>query len=455
MRIGDWFDQRLGYRDWFRETCDRPLPEGISWIRSLVFALIVLFILEGLTGFLLSLSYSPSTSAAHASVEYTIHETLLGEFVRSLHFHTSSLILVLITLIGLCCFYQGTYRKGNEISWILGVILLNLVFGYTITGFLLPWDQNALWGTKVRTSIMGSTPVVGPMLQKVVQGGNDIGNLTLTRFYTAHFFVLPLVTVGMYFLYRWIRRHLWRQKMETMSGSDLPYTYWPFQASRDVTTASVLVAVLFAAAWISPLHLGPPADPLLSYPARPEWFFRWLYQLLKYFDGPRQIIGTLVIPGAIGTILFLIPFVDRSGRVGFLAKKGLTLLLLLIGLFCGSLTGIAFYHDIESGHFEEVKLWEVEPDTTFDVKGFYKKECYECHGRKGNGLLEKIPDFSDPDYWSASRSDVPLIKAILEGVPNKDLPEDEQMPGFKDKINPAQAKALIEYKLKRFGRKKS
>ncbi len=452
MGFGDWLDSRVGHRSAVAGSCQRPLPDGVSWIRALVFALVVLFVFEGLTGFLLSLSYSPSTEAAHASVDYTLNETLFGGYVRSLHFHGSSLVLVLITMIGLCCFYQGAYRGGNEFSWILGIILLNLIFGYTITGFLLPWDQNALWGTKVRTSIMGSTPMVGPMVQNVVQGGDDIGNLTLTRFYTAHFFVLPLVTFGIYVLYRGIKNHLWKKKMGEVSDPNSLPVYWPFQASRDIMVSCIFVGILFGMAYFYPIHLGPKADPLLSYPARPEWFFRWLYQLLKYFEGSAQIIGTLVIPGIIGTILFLIPFADRSGRSGFAGKKTLTTLLLFIALFCTSLTAIAFYHDLETGHFEEVALWEMEADTEFDVDGFYKSECFECHGRKGSGLLDKTPDFSDPDYWSPSRPDVLLIKAILNGVPDEkdELPEDEEMPAYEDQINAAQAKALIDFKLKPF-----
>ena len=450
MGLGDWLNDRLGYREWVANSCDRRLPEGVSWIRALVFALVILFLFEGLTGFLLSLSYSPSVETAHESVEYTMEETLLGGFIRNLHFHGSSLILVLITLIGICCFYQGAYKGGNEISWILGIILINLVFGYTISGFLLPWDQNALWGTKVRTSIMGSTPVVGPAIQKVVQGGNDLGNLTLTRFYAGHFFLLPIVTFCLFVLYRGIKWHRWRKKMEEVPNPEELPTYWPFQASKDMTAACVILAILFGMSYVYPIELGPKADPLLNYPARPEWFFRWLYQLLKYFEGPMQIIGTLVIPGIIGTILLLIPFADRSDKPGFSPRKGLLSLLLLIALFCTSLTAIAFYHDIESGHFEEVELWHAKADPNFDVEKFYKSECFECHGSNGSGLLEATPDFSDPAYWSGSRADVYLIKAILDGIPNEELPEDERMPGYGDWITADEAKALVMFKLKKF-----
>ncbi|MCA9450869.1 MAG: c-type cytochrome, partial [Candidatus Omnitrophica bacterium] len=272
-----------------------------------------------------------------------------------------------------------------------------------------------------------------------------------TRFYAAHFFLFPLVTFGVYLVYRWIKEHLWKRRMAAVSDTTSLLPYWPFQAARDMTAGCALLAILFGMSYLYPIDLGPKADPLLNYPARPEWFFRWLYQLLKYFTGSAQIIGTLVIPGMVGLILFLIPFADRSDRPGFSQKKGLLTLLLLVGLVCTSLTAIAYYHDFETGHFEEIELWKAKADPNFDVESFYKSECYECHGRTGSGLLEDTPDFSDPDFWGGSRADVYLIKAILDGIPNEDLPEDERMPGYKDQIDAGEALALIEYKLKPFG----
>ncbi|KHE92659.1 MAG: hypothetical protein SCABRO_01592 [Candidatus Scalindua brodae] len=82
----------------------------------------------------------------------------------------------------------GAYRKPRELNWITGVFMLFIVFGFGLTGYLLPWDQKGFWATQVATSIMGLSPVIGEFLKEVVQGGNDYGNLTLTRFYSFHVF---------------------------------------------------------------------------------------------------------------------------------------------------------------------------------------------------------------------------------------------------------------------------
>ena len=71
--------------------------------------------------------------------------------------------------------------------------LLVLTVGFGLTGYLLPWDQKGYWATKVVTNIMGGAPVIGPYLKKVVVGGTDYGNQTLTRFYGLHVGILPVL----------------------------------------------------------------------------------------------------------------------------------------------------------------------------------------------------------------------------------------------------------------------
>src|SRR5205807_10220439 len=55
-------------------------------------------------------------------------------------------------------------------------------------------------------------------------------------------------------------------------------------------------------------NLDAPADPLTEgYPARPEWYFLFLFQLLKYFEGEYFLVGAVVIPNAVLVVLLLLP----------------------------------------------------------------------------------------------------------------------------------------------------
>jgi mono/diheme cytochrome c family protein len=92
-------------------------------------------------------------------------------------------------------------------------------------------------------------------------------------------------------------------------------------------------------------NLDAPADPARPYPARPEWYFLFLFQLLKYFEGPQEIIGTVVIPQATGLLLALLPLAGY-GRWRILGH--LLGVLVIVALFAAvaALTCLAVADDM-------------------------------------------------------------------------------------------------------------
>jgi ubiquinol-cytochrome c reductase cytochrome b subunit len=442
---GNWIERRLGIGSLAAGILDFRLNRHHRLSYAFVAAILLLFIFQTVTGFFLSIWYSASSDAAHASVRYIMESTFAGEFLRSLHSHGSNFLVALLLLHGLQVLLWRNYRSPREINWIFGLILLGLLFGFTITGYLLPWDQNAYWGTQVRVSIMGRAPVLGPLVRQVVQGGAEIGNLTLTRFYALHVLLLPLAALAVLGLHCYSLR---KQDGQLAEEETLPY--WPTQAVRDVFMGLFILGLLFFAAVWYPTHLGDKADPLVTYPARPEWFFRWLFQSLKYFTGSLEVLGAVAFVPLLGLILLLIPFIDsdRGGKLGG-RKTALGLGLLLFFGITG-ISAYSYYQDYSKGHYREIALWEAKPDHDFDVESFYQTECRECHGRNGTGFLETTPDFTDPVYWESVRTDHRLLEAILKGVPDMNIPEDERMPAYEDKLTPEQAKALVVFKLRPF-----
>ena len=120
-----------------------------------------------------------------------------GWLIRGIHHWGASLMVLVVFLHMLRTFFYGAYKYPREMTWITGVLLLLLTLGMGFTGYLLPWNQRAYWATTVGTAIAGSVPFVGDFILKVLRGGTDLSALTLTRFFSAHIWMLPAALAGL------------------------------------------------------------------------------------------------------------------------------------------------------------------------------------------------------------------------------------------------------------------
>ena len=314
--IEEWIEDRTGLSKLLKVMLDEPVHGGAKWSYIFGSGLVFLFILQAVTGMVLSGFYSPSSTSAWGSVYYIQHKTFFGWFVRGMHHFGSSAMMILALVHMFQVFIFGAYKKPRELNWISGVILLLFLAGFGLTGYLLPWDQKGFWATQVATNIMGTIPVIGKYIQLIPQGGGDYGNFTLTRFYALHVFLLP--TALMFFLFIHIalfRKHgvtpYWKMREDVFKNRVDPF--WPNQVYKDVVFAVGMYAVLAGwVFWNKGAELNSPADPASNYLARPEWYFLFLFQLLKYCQGKFLIVGTVIVPTLALIFLFVLPFIDRN-----------------------------------------------------------------------------------------------------------------------------------------------
>jgi ubiquinol-cytochrome c reductase cytochrome b subunit len=335
-KVADWLDDRTGYRALVSHALDEEIAGGARWAYVFGSGLLTIFICQVVTGLLLMATYTPSMTGAWASVFYIQHKVTGGWFVRGLHhFGAQAMILVLGMHLLQVALY-GAYKKPREVTWWLGLALLGMVQGLGLTGYLLPWDEKGYWATKVATNIAGTLPLLGPAAQALIVGGSEYGQATLTRFYVLHVGVLPaslvLVVTAHLAMFR-------RHGATPPSGADLQVKdrFFPAQLARDVGFAALVVgviAVLTATAGES--HLDAPADPTVDYKPRPEWYFLFLFQLLKYLPGSLELVGTMVLPGLAGAFLFVLPFFDTGE-----SKRVRDRLPWLVPIFLGGV-GIVF-----------------------------------------------------------------------------------------------------------------
>jgi len=423
----DWLDHRTGCRKLVHETLFENVPGGSRWRyvwgSTLTFTLVVQFI----TGIFLWMAYSPSSQTAWESVYYIQNQMLGGWLLRGIHHYTAQAMNVLLVLHLMQVIIDGAYKAPREINFWFGLALLFLVMGLSLTGYLLPWDQKGYWATKVATSIAAITPVIGPEVQKLIIGGAEYGHHTLTRFFALHAGVLPgtivVLLVGHIYLFR-------RHGLTAAEPKRKPdAAFWPDQVLKDaVACLAVLAAVLFLSIKFG-AELTAPADPADNYAAaRPEWYFLFLFQLLKYFPGESEIWGAMILPGLVVGLVFAMPFFGRW-RLGHRFNLGLLWVLLFT---VAMLTWLAMKADRGNPGFvaatrqaqidaERVKELASGPsgipssgavtllraDPFSQGPKLFARNCASCHRYDGHDGLGTIP--ADPQSASdlkgfASRS---------------------------------------------------
>ncbi len=316
--VGKWINERTGVIDDTRAVTGHSVPSHIY--RNPLYLLgsvtLIAFILQALTGILLVFYYDPSPLGAYDSVDYITYRLPLGWLIRGVHHYGASAVVVLTVLHMFRTYIFGAYKKPREINWLSGVIMLILTLGFGFTGYLLPWDQKGYWATRVGAEIAGSVPFIGDTLTQLMRGGPIQGQLTLTRFFATHILILPLsLSLFLVVHLSQIRKHGLSGPLNstesTPTAKAIPlYPNWIMQALI-VGLGVFGLLVFLSATQGAPLEF--PADPTnTDYVPRPEWYFLFFYQLLRYFSGVFEPVATVFIPLFVFGCMFVLPFIDRS-----------------------------------------------------------------------------------------------------------------------------------------------
>jgi ubiquinol-cytochrome c reductase cytochrome b subunit len=373
-QLADFFDDRTGYRALVHEALYERVPGGARWRYVWGSTLVFAFMTQLITGLFLWASYSASAQTAWESVYYIQHEMTGGWLLRGIHHFMAQAMVVLLALHLLQVVIDGAYRAPREVNFWLGLVLMLLVLGMALTGYLLPWDQKGYWATIVATNLAGIVPGIGPSLQQLVIGGTEYGHHTLTRFFALHAGFLPGALIVMLVVHLTLFRKHGLHAKQPITKPDA--MFWPDQVLRDAVAMLAVMAVvlgvilvpairaMLAGEPVDPGHLGAelgaPADPSLSYAAaRPEWYFLFLFQFLKVFEGwgaTGEFLGAIVVPGLIMGVMFLMPIIGRW-NLGHRFNVAFTLAI-LAGV--GLLTGLALNEDYYALWVNKASLAEVQ-----------------------------------------------------------------------------------------------
>jgi len=200
----DWLEERSGLVGGVKYFLFRKVPAETNWFHTLGSATLTAFIVQVVTGVILAMYYKPSPNEAYESIQQITNELTLGWLVRGMHRWGASVFIILLFLHMGRVFLFGAYKYPRELNWLVGVIILTLALAEGFTGYLLPWDQTAYWATVVGININANAPILGPFLGDFLRGGTEIGENTLSIFYSFHMLVIPGGLIGLILLHLYL-----------------------------------------------------------------------------------------------------------------------------------------------------------------------------------------------------------------------------------------------------------
>ena len=422
-------------------------PDVRGWMQTTAGIVVVLLLVQFLTGVLLAFYYVPSVDHAYTTVSYVEKVVSSGSWIRSLHHYGSQwlTLFIFVHVIQLFLFQGYVLRKTH---WIAAVLILGLVMAAGGTGYSLPWDARAFFSTRVAEGLMGGLPFVGRNARFWLLGGSEISTLTLSRFFALHVLLIPAVIVGVI---------VWRLFVSRVCWANV----W-----RHALVAGLVFVALAVWSLKHPAPLGPSvAEMTADYLPRPGSQFLWLYQTLKYIPGGVGSLVGLVLPGIALLILVLLPWL-RSQRLLGSVILGACVVLVVMMTTASYLSDrrdpkTAKQLSRQAAQEEAARRTPFKPASLQlaaassemapgEPPVMYRKFCVNCHGEHGEGARQGTLRFPPLlDVSAKPRRTVDDIVALLKDPAAYGL--HPPMRSFSEKLTEQQMREIGEWvvKLKR------
>lgn len=434
--------QRIGWDIHLKSFLYKKLPSNLGWSVTLGSLCVALFALLAASGIFLAMYYSPSPDKAYQSIEYIMNDVPFGKILRGIHHWGAGAMVLAVYFHLFSVFFKGSFKAPRELTWIVGVFLLFATMGLGFTGYLLPWDQKAYWATVVASNVPREIPIIGDMITNLILGGT-ISGFTITRFYAIHMLALPasmlVLIVAHIYLVRLhgVSEHRPKQTSNhelspTSAKENRLYRFFPEHLGR----SSLVFFGVFCVILLLSVYGEIPKEDIVgtiddSYLPRPEWYFMWIFQLLTYFSGSTEILGSLGIPIICIIILFGLPFIEKSKHIGFADRPlatavGVSSIIAIIYLTVTGFAGGRSYG--ETILLPERELTQTEKA---GLKVYLKQDCAYCHQILGQGGRRVGPDMSNikskgrsREYLAAFVKD-PQKESYFAIMPKYDLKQQE------------------------------
>ena len=372
-RLMEWVDERFpATKVWEEHVSKYYTPKNFNFWYYFGSLLMLVMVLQIVTGIVLTMHYKPDADLAFASVEYIMRDVPAGWFIRYLHSVGASMLFLAIYLHMFRAMLYGSYKGPRELIWILGMILYIAMMAEAFFGYLLPWGNMSYWGAQVIISLFGAIPVVGEGLAEWIRGDFVVSDATLNRFFAFHVILLPLLLALLVYLHI-VALHktgsnnpdgVEIKKQKDDKGVPLDgIPFHPYYTVKDIFGAAVFMAIFLAIVFFAPELSGwflakdnfEPANILQTPPdIVPLWYLTPYYSILRavtfeWLPGGAKLWGVMAMGLAI-VLFFFLPWLDRS-KVKSIRYRG-WMYKFMLGLFAVTFVVLGYLGTKNPGHID-------------------------------------------------------------------------------------------------------
>nr|AMJ16563.1 apocytochrome b [Petrobiona massiliana] len=298
-----------------------------------------LFLMQSISGLVLSMRYSPTFELAYGSIINWSNMVDYGWLLRLTHVGGASMVIAMLTLhIGRALYYRVVRRAK---VWNTGFFIYGLSAMAAFLGYVLPWGNMSYWAATVITNVLGCIPGMGSKFVIWLWGGECLNSATLGRFFTLHFLIPLLAWIIVFFhlmsLHAEGSSTLFFEKV-AQDTSNLSME----SLSRDIMGCMMVVMVFMGllslhADWLSHVENFEPANPIITPPhITPDWYFLIPYAVLR--SVPHREGGALALVLAVFS-----PWLLSAPRLSYMAapkKKAMQFLFLVFLIINLSICGM-------------------------------------------------------------------------------------------------------------------
>jgi len=372
-RLMEWIDERFpATKVWEEHVSKYYTPKNFNFWYYFGSLLLLVMVLQIVTGIILTMHYKPDSNLAFASVEYIMRDVPGGWFIRYLHSVGASMLFLAVYLHMFRAMLYGSYKGPRELIWILGMILYIAMMAEAFFGYLLPWGNMSYWGAQVIISLFGAIPVVGEGLAEWIRGDFVISDATLNRFFAFHVILLPLLLALLVYLHI-VALHktgsnnpdgVEIKKQKDDKGVPLDgIPFHPYYTVKDIFGAAVFMAIFLAIVFFAPELSGwflekdnfEPANILQTPPdIVPLWYLTPYYSILRavtfeWLPGGAKLWGVMAMGLAI-VLFFFLPWLDRS-KVKSIRYRG-WMYKTMLALFAVTFVMLGYLGTKNPGHID-------------------------------------------------------------------------------------------------------